>query len=171
MTYPPQGDNAGQSSFGQDSFGDTQQPYGQARQPYGQAQQPYGQDPYGQEPFGQGGYGSQATGPHAAGAQAASYTGFGGSIDMRPRRPGPPSNVGWAVASIIFFWPLAFTAMTRALDVYPLWAAGRHEEAEAASATAKKLGIAALVVAAVILVMYFVFLSAIIGMATSLSGY
>ena len=85
-------------------------------------------------------------------------------------RPGPPSNVGWAVASIIFFWPLAFVAMTRAMDVYPLWAAGRHAEAEAASATAKKLGVISIALVVALIVLYIVFIIAVVGLAAS-SGY
>src|SRR5699024_6431174 len=82
-----------------------------------------------------------------------------------PAPPGPASTVGWAVAAIVCFWPLAFVAMTRAIDVYPLWAAGRHAEAEAASATAKKLGVISLVIAAVVIVLYFVFVFAMVGLA------
>lgn len=68
----------------------------------------------------------------------------------------PPSNVGWAVASIVTFWPLAFVAMSRAVDVYPLWAAGRQAEAEAASAKAKKLGIISLVVCFVLYLAFMI---------------
>lgn len=85
-------------------------------------------------------------------------------------RPGPPSNVGWAVASIIFFWPLSFVAMTRALDVYPLWAAGRHEESEAASNTAKKLGMISIAILVVLFALYMVFIFAMVGLAAS-TGY
>ena len=73
------------------------------------------------------------------------------------------------MASILFFWPLSFVAMTRALDVYPLWAAGRHAEAEAASASAKKLGVISLLIVAVLVVLYFVFMIAVVGLASS--GY
>lgn len=85
-------------------------------------------------------------------------------------RPGPPSNVGWAVASILFFWPLSFVAMTRAMDVYPLWAAGRHAEAEAASATAKKLGMISIAIVAVLIVLYLVFIFVMVALAAS-TGY
>lgn len=151
MTYPPQDDNYGQGSYGQE-------PYGQGH--YGQGS--YGeQGSYGQQTsYGQGGYG----------AQAAPYPGQDSVIANPAGAPGPPSNVGWAVASIVFFWPLAFVAMTRALEVYPLWAAGRHAEAEAASATAKKLGMISLAVVAAFFVLYLVFIVIVVGVASS-SGY
>ena len=77
--------------------------------------------------------------------------------------------MGWAVASILFFWPLSFIAMTRALEVYPLWAAGRYAEAEAASATAKRLGMISLAIVAVLIILYLIFIFAMVGLASS--GY
>lgn len=112
-----------------------------------------------QSGFPGGGYGAQS-----------GYMGQPAYVPNPSGRPGPPSNVGWAVASIIFFWPLSFVAMTRAVDVYPLWAAGHHAEAEAASATAKKLGIISLAILAVLFILYFVFIFAVVGLAAS-SGY
>lgn len=113
---------------------------------------------FAQPGYGHGTYGSQSMYP----AQGGQYG--GGSA-----RPGPPSNVGWAVASILFFWPLSFIAMTRALDVYPLWASGRHAEAEAASASAKKLGMISIAILAVLVILYFVFILMMVGLAAS--GY
>ncbi len=43
--------------------------------------------------------------------------------------PRPAANAGWAVASLLFFWPLAFSAFTHAFNVYPLWASGDVEGA------------------------------------------
>ena len=166
MTYPPQGDNAdntassgytdysaqsgygGQSGAGQGSYGTG-----------GYGQEAYGQQAYGQGSYGQGGYGSQTP----------AYSGSGGFAAAPGARPGPPSNVGWAVASILFFWPLSFIAMTRALEVYPLWAAGRYAEAEAASATAKRLGMISLAIVAVLIILYLIFIFAMVGLASS--GY
>lgn len=168
MTYPTQGDNSGQGS----STGSSAQP-GYGQDPYGQSaygQSPYGQDPYGQSSYGQESYGQDSYGQGGYGAQTSSYSGLGGATANSSGHAAPPSNVGWAVAAIVFFWPLAFVAMTRALDVYPLWAAGRHAEAEAASATARKFGIISLIVFAAIIVLYFVFIFAMVGLAAS-SGY
>lgn len=174
MTYPTHGDNSGQDS----SSGHSAQPdYGQG--PYGQSQSQsqgsYGQDPYGEGAYGQGAYGQSSTGQYAYGqggygAQTPSYSGMGSMATGSPGGNPPPSNVGWAVAAIVFFWPLAFVAMTRALDVYPLWAAGRHAEAEAASATAKKFGTISLIVFVALIVLYFIFIFAMVGLAAS-TGY
>ncbi|MCT2274657.1 CD225/dispanin family protein [Dietzia cinnamea] len=150
MTYPPQGDNA-------DNTSSSGYPDYSAQQPYGQGS--YDQGGFGQGSFGQGGYG----------AQTPAYAGSTGYGDVQAGRPGPPSNVGWAVASILFFWPLSFIAMTRALEVYPLWAAGRHAEAEAASATAKRLGMISLAIVAVLIILYLIFIFAMVGLASS--GY
>lgn len=58
-----------------------------------------------------------------------------------PRRVAPPSsNAGWAVASVLLFWPLAFSAFTHALRVYPLWASGDIEGARYASDRVRRLG-------------------------------
>lgn len=168
MTYPSQGDNSGQGSS---SGYSAQSGYGQS--PYGQdsyGQSSYGQSSPGQDSYGQSAQGQDSYGQGGYGAQAPSYSGFGGSAANSSGYTAPPSNVGWAVAAIVFFWPLSFVAMTRALDVYPLWAAGRHAEAEAASATAKKFGTISLIVFAAMIVLYFVFVFAMVGLAAS-SGY
>ncbi|MGW6694690.1 CD225/dispanin family protein [Rhodococcus sp. NPDC054953] len=54
--------------------------------------------------------------------------------------PRPPSNVGWAVAALVFFWPLAFSAFTHAAEVYPRWASGDPKAAQDASERARRLG-------------------------------
>ncbi|WP_370179987.1 CD225/dispanin family protein [Rhodococcus wratislaviensis] len=58
--------------------------------------------------------------------------------------PLPPSNVGWAVAAAVFFWPLAFAAFGNALKVFPRWYSGDLDGARAASKRARTLGIIAL---------------------------
>ncbi|ADG98928.1 Interferon-induced transmembrane protein [Segniliparus rotundus DSM 44985] len=58
-----------------------------------------------------------------------------------PRQAGPPpSNVGWAVASVVCFFPFAFVAFTHALNVFPLWAQGDQQGAQEASGKAKFWG-------------------------------
>ncbi|WP_072689161.1 CD225/dispanin family protein [Rhodococcus marinonascens] len=52
----------------------------------------------------------------------------------------PASNAGWAVTSLIFFWPLAFSAFTHAFNVYPLWASGDVAGAQDASDRVRRLG-------------------------------
>ncbi|EKT81910.1 hypothetical protein WSS_A14839 [Rhodococcus opacus M213] len=58
--------------------------------------------------------------------------------------PPPPSNVGWAVAAMMSFWPLAFFAFSDALKVFPRWYSGDLDGARAASSRARMLGIIAL---------------------------
>jgi hypothetical protein len=52
----------------------------------------------------------------------------------------PPSNAGWAVASLLFFWPLSFAAFNHAFSVYPLWADGDVAGATDASDRVRRLG-------------------------------
>ncbi|MFZ0832070.1 MAG: CD225/dispanin family protein [Mycobacterium sp.] len=52
----------------------------------------------------------------------------------------PPANAGWAVASLLFFWPLAFSAFTHAFNVYPLWAVGDVASARHASDRVRRVG-------------------------------
>ena len=52
----------------------------------------------------------------------------------------PPHNVGWAVAAVLFFWPLSFSAFTHAFNVYPLWASGNVAGAQYASDRVRRLG-------------------------------
>lgn len=81
---------------------------------------------------------------------------------------GPPkSNVGWAVASLVFFWPLAFAAFTHALEVYPAWARGDIARAVYSSERARKLGLWALAIWAVIFVVMIVGYVALIAAAVS----
>lgn len=127
--------------------------------------------PQGNDYPAQSGYPTQGYAAQGDYAAQTPYPGPAGDAENRAGRPGPPSNVGWAVASIVCFWPLAFVALTRAVDVYPLWAAGRHAEAEAASSTAKKLGIISIAILVLLFVLYFVFLFAMMGLAASTSGF
>ncbi|MHA4853306.1 CD225/dispanin family protein [Rhodococcus sp. MSC1_016] len=60
-----------------------------------------------------------------------------------PPSPPTPSNVGWVVAAVVFFWPLAFLAFSDALKVFPRWYGGDLHGADAASSRARTLGIIA----------------------------
>lgn len=85
-----------------------------------------------------------------------------------PVQPLPPkSNIGWAVAALIFFWPLAFSAFTHATTVYPLWAAGDHAGAQHAAERAKRLGKISLLLWVVVWVVIVIFYVAVIGWAIS----
>lgn len=80
--------------------------------------------------------------------------------------PGPPpTNVGWAVASVVFFWPLAFSAFTHAMNVLPLWLSGNYQGAAAASERAKTLGKISLGVFVgmfVLLIVFYIIIFAVI---------
>lgn len=67
--------------------------------------------------------------------------------------PLPPTNAGWMVASILFFWPVAFAAANHSSRVYPLWAIGDYAGAQHASARAKRLGQIALLLWIVFMVL------------------
>jgi Interferon-induced transmembrane protein len=68
----------------------------------------------------------------------------------------PPSNVGWAVAALLAFWPLSFSAFTHALNVFPLWSEGNAEAARYASERARRLGILAMCIAGGLLLLFIV---------------
>ncbi|MDX1885896.1 CD225/dispanin family protein [Mycolicibacterium sp. 120270] len=71
--------------------------------------------------------------------------------------PLPPHNVGWAVAAVLFFWPLSFSAFTHAFNVYPLWAAGNFAGAQYASDRARRLGQLSLWIAGGLLLLFVIF--------------
>jgi hypothetical protein len=86
----------------------------------------------------------------------------------------PNKNIGWAIAALLLFWPLAIPSFIAALKVSDLWFTGRYDEAVRASADAKKWGVAGVVVggiwiAVVVAVYVALIVSAIIGGST-LSG-
>src|SRR4051795_11387752 len=72
--------------------------------------------------------------------------------------PGPPPHhVGWAVAAVLFFWPLSFSAFTHAFNVYPLWAGGNYAGAQYASDRALRLGSLSLWIAGGLLLLFIIF--------------
>lgn len=82
----------------------------------------------------------------------------------------PPTNAGWAVAALIFFWPLAFSAFTHSSNVFPLWSRGDHAGAQYASDRAKTLGKIALGLCLGFTVLIVIFYVIIIAVAVSNSG-
>ena len=73
-----------------------------------------------------------------------------------PLAPPPPHNVGWAVAAVLFFWPLSFSAFSHALNVYPLWASGNYAGAQYASDRVRRLGQLSLWIAGGLLLLFAV---------------
>ncbi|QCQ90208.1 CD225/dispanin family protein [Rhodococcus sp. SGAir0479] len=72
--------------------------------------------------------------------------------------PLPPSNAGWAVATIIFFWPLAFAAFNHLHSIFPKWSMGDYMGAQYASERVKALGKIALWLFVGLLVLYVIFM-------------
>ena len=46
------------------------------------------------------------------------------SLQENPSTSCPPSNMGWAAAALLFFWPLAFASFSNAGSVATLWLSG-----------------------------------------------
>jgi hypothetical protein len=69
-----------------------------------------------------------------------------------PAGTAPPTHAGWAVATLLCFWPLAFSAFTHAFGVYPLWASGDAAAAQHASDRVRRLGQLSVWIAAVLVV-------------------
>ncbi|MCA1008752.1 CD225/dispanin family protein [Rhodococcus hoagii] len=86
----------------------------------------------------------------------------GGADALAERRP--PVHGGWAVAALLFFWPLSFAAFTHAFNVHPLWADGDRDGARRASNRVRRLGQVSLWIGgsiAVVLVAVYVVVSAV----------
>jgi Interferon-induced transmembrane protein len=73
-----------------------------------------------------------------------------------PSRP-IPNNLGWGIAGLILFWPVGLFALIKAIQVGSRQSAGDTAGAQEASDSAKKLGKIAVIVGAVLIVLYCVF--------------
>ena len=74
-------------------------------------------------------------------------------------QPQPPaSNAGWAVATIIFFWPLAFAAFNHLHSIFPKWSMGDYQGAQYASERVKTLGKISLGIFVGLVVLYILFI-------------
>jgi hypothetical protein len=81
--------------------------------------------------------------------------------ETSPRLPDapPPVHAGWAVAALLFFWPLSFSAFTHAFNVYPLWAQGDLVGATAASDRVRRLGVLSLWLCGALLLLFAILYS------------
>jgi hypothetical protein len=86
--------------------------------------------------------------PPGYGYQPYGYGGYG------PPGPPPPSHIGWAIAAIFLFWPLAIPAFIYSSRVESAWQRGDVGGAQRASATARTCGIWALVVGIVLIIVW-----------------
>lgn len=62
----------------------------------------------------------------------------------------PASNLVFAIIGLVMFFPLGIPALIKAIRVNGLWAQGQHEEAIAQSNSARKLGLIAIIIGAVL---------------------
>lgn len=82
----------------------------------------------------------------------------------------PPSNAGWAVAAVIFFWPLAFAAFNHSSSVFPKWATGDYAGAQYSSNRARELGRISLFVFVGLFAVFIAFYVILIVVAISSAG-
>ncbi|WP_162907513.1 CD225/dispanin family protein [Allorhizocola rhizosphaerae] len=64
------------------------------------------------------------------------------------------NNLGWGIAGLILFWPVGLFALIKAIQVGSKQAAGDIAGAQASADSAKKLGKIAVIVGAVLIVLY-----------------
>ena len=62
----------------------------------------------------------------------------------------PASNLAFAIIGLFMFFALGIPALIKAIRVNGLWAQGQHEEAIAQSNSARKLGLIAIIIGAVL---------------------
>ena len=84
--------------------------------------------------------------------------------------PLPPTNMGWAAAALLFFWPLSFSAFTHASNVFPKWSIGDYQGAQYASDRAKQLGKWSLFLAIGLFVVFVVLYAVVIAVALSVGS-
>jgi hypothetical protein len=98
-------------------------------------------------------YNQYGAAPTQYGGQPSSaYPQYGAA----PTAP-PPSHAGWAVAALLFFWPLAFSAFNHLHSIYPRWAMGDVVGAQEASDRVKSLGKIALWIAVGLFALFVIF--------------
>ncbi|MBY6365599.1 CD225/dispanin family protein [Rhodococcus corynebacterioides] len=81
--------------------------------------------------------------------------------------PLPPTNAGWAVAALVFFWPLAFSAFNHSSSVFLRWSLGDYQGAHYASERTKQLGKYSLYIFGALFALFIVFYVVIIAVAVS----
>ena len=97
---------------------------------------PYGYPPAGYPVYGYPGYGYPAGPPHEK----------------------PSTNIGWAIAAVFTFWPLAIPSFIHASKVDSFWFAGNRAGAQQASKDARLWGLIGVIVGAVLAVLAVVWI-------------
>ena len=68
----------------------------------------------------------------------------------------PSNNLVLAIIGTVMFWPVSLWGLLKAVKVNRLWDEGKHEEAIAASKSARTLGLVGTIVGGVITLIYVV---------------
>ena len=84
----------------------------------------------------------------------------------RPPGPPPPNHIGWAIAAIILFWPLAIPAFIYSTRVESAWYRGDVAGAQQASNNARTCGIWAVVVGVALIVLWLIFFATVFSNAS-----
>lgn len=61
----------------------------------------------------------------------------------------PSNNLVLSIIGTVLFWPISLWGLLKAVKVNKLWEAGNHQEAIEAANSARKLGIAGIIVGAI----------------------
>jgi hypothetical protein len=115
---------------------------------------PYGQQGYPQQSYPQQGYQQQGY-PQQGYPQQGYQQPYG--FPQAGRKPS--SYLGWAIASIFLFWPVAIPAIYNATKVDSAWQTGQYTEAQIRSESAKMFCTVASGIGAVIWLVWIVLLA------------
>ena len=86
----------------------------------------------------------------------------------------PKNNLALTIVGTVLFWPISLWGLLKAVKVNRLWESRNHQEAIDASNSARKLGIAGIIVGAiftlVVIIVYIVLMAALIEESSSMYG-
>jgi hypothetical protein len=77
----------------------------------------------------------------------------------------PKNNLALTIVGTVLFWPISLWGLLKAVKVNSLWESGNHQEAIDASNSARKLGIAGIIVGGIFFVIGFIAQIAILSAA------
>lgn len=104
-------------------------------------------------PYGQQGYHPQQGYPQGYPQQG--YPGYQQPYGLPQPSRKPSSYLGWAIACIILFWPVAIAAIYNASQVNSAWQTGQYTEAQIRSEQAKMFCTVASCIGAGLFLVYF----------------
>ena len=74
----------------------------------------------------------------------------------------PSNNLVLAIIGTVLFWPISLWGLLKAVKVNRLWDEGKHEEAIAASKSARTLGLVGTIVGGVFTLICFIWVVAVV---------